>query len=492
MSDWLAQDGDPATVLGIAQAAPIWQPQALEPVTSEAASTPEPTDLNVLNEKYCVVRDGSKVSVLMFERQRQKGHAREVPVYLSFADFRNLLLNRSVRVSEDKKVPLGHWWLKHPERKEFSGVTFEPGGAREVDGYLNLWRGWGVEPKAGDWSRMRRHIREVLADGNEAADEYIIRWCAWAVQHPAERAQAAIVFKGKKGTGKGTLGNALCTIFGQHATHISSAEHLAGRFNSHLRDACLLFADEAYWPGDKGAEGSLKRLVTEPDLFIEAKGRDGVTVANMLHILMASNENWIVPAGEDERRYAVFNVSDRHMQDDMWFRPLYAQIAAGGLGAMLHDLLAMDLGDWHPRHIPKTDGLLEQQAQSLRPEDAWWVELLQSGRLQGADPNRLNCAVSNGYDKEVTNVFGSTRTVRCKALYDHARESSPRLKSWNDHQIGHLLKNHGCSNKRVLRRRGWEFPPLKKLRAEWVCRFPGWVWDDPDLSDWQPELQSED
>ncbi|MCJ2048365.1 DUF5906 domain-containing protein, partial [Methylobacterium sp. J-070] len=137
---------------------------------------------------------------------------------------------------------------------------------------------------------------------------------------------------------------------------MSSAEHLAGRFNGHLRDACLLFADEAYWPGDKGAEGSLKRLVTEPDLFIEAKGRDGITVANMLHIIMASNEDWIVPAGEDERRYAVFTVSADHMQDETWFRPLYAEIANGGLAAMLYDMLAHDLGDWHPRRIPKTAG----------------------------------------------------------------------------------------------------------------------------------------
>jgi Family of unknown function (DUF5906) len=104
----------------------------------------------------------------------------------------------------------------------------------------------------------------------------------------------------------------MCRIFGQHAVHISSADHLAGRFNAHLRDACLLFADESYWPGDKRAEGTLKRLITEPDLLIEPKGRDAVTARNMLHVMMASNEDWIVPAGEHERRFAVFDVSKCH------------------------------------------------------------------------------------------------------------------------------------------------------------------------------------
>ena len=77
------------------------------------------------------------------------------------------------------------------------------------------------------------------------------------------------------------------------ATHISSVDHLAGRFNAHLRDACLLFADEAYWPGDRSDEGTLKRLITEPTLFIEAKGRDGVTVLEQRPqpLYLLKNEN---------------------------------------------------------------------------------------------------------------------------------------------------------------------------------------------------------
>jgi hypothetical protein len=232
----------------------------------------------------------------------------------------------------------------------------------------------------------------------------------------------------------------------------------------------------------------LKRLVTEPDLFIEAKGRDGVSVTNMLHIVMASNEDWIVPAGEDERRYAVFGVSDAHIQDEAWFKPIYAEMEAGGEAAMLYDLLRLDLGDWHPRRIPKTLGLLEQQSQSLRPEDSWWVELLQSGRLAGADERKPNCAVSNGYDDDVPNSFGGTKTVKRKGLYDQAREISPRLKLWSDHLLGQYLKKQGCSNtQKVMRRRGWRFPPLAQLRDEWERRYPGWSWNDADLREWQVE-----
>ena len=170
---------------------------------------------------------------------------------------------------------------------------------------------------------------------------------------------------------------------------------MAGRFNAHLRDACFLFADEAYWPGDKAAEGTLKRLITEPTLFIEAKHRDGVTVPNMLHVVMASNSDWVVPAGEHERRYAMFRVSEHRQQNEAWFAPLYGQLEAGGYAAMLHDLLRRDLGDWHPRRIPMTEALRKQQERSLEPLDAWMLKFFEAGMLpEGLGVDRPNRAVA--------------------------------------------------------------------------------------------------
>jgi hypothetical protein len=98
-------------------------------------------------------------------------------------------------------------------------------------------------------------------------------------------------------------------LFGQHFLHLSDARHLTGNFNAHLRDSCLVFADEAFYAGDKQHEGQLKRLVTEPTLMIEAKYANAVSVRNCLHLIVASNDDWVVPAGTDERRFFVLDVS---------------------------------------------------------------------------------------------------------------------------------------------------------------------------------------
>src|SRR5262249_59373668 len=83
--------------------------------------------------------------------------------------------------------------------------------------------------------------------------------------------------------------------------------------------------------------------------------------------MMASNNDWVVPAGEHERRFVVQKVSNVHRQDPAWFGPLYKKMREAGYEAMLFDLLARDLGDWHPRDIVRTTALVDQQMKSLSP-----------------------------------------------------------------------------------------------------------------------------
>jgi hypothetical protein len=439
--------------------------------------------LDAMNARYFVVLEGGKTFVCTFEHER----GRKKLVLMRFADFKNLHMNKKVTV-DGKSYQLGTWWLRQPKRRQYAGLAFHPGNnAPVIDGKLNLWRGWAFQPAPGDWTKLRDHIEIVVASRNKEVFDYVMHWLAWCVQHPNERAEVVVVMQGKRGAGKGTVGNAMCKLLGQHALQISSAEHLVGRFNGHLRDTVLLFADEAYWPGNKGAEGTIKRLVTEPTIFIEAKGRDGVEVPNLLHVMMASNEDWVVPAGERERRYFVLKVSDEKLQDHGWFKAINDQLEGGGYGAMLYDLLRHDLGDFHPRQLPKCNDLTSQQALSLGPLDSWWVELLENGTLAGCDPNEPNRAVSNKYEYKVV-VGISDRWVTRLGLYDQARNIEPRLRQRSDHVLGQYLDEHGCDNSRkVMRRRGWKFPELSECRVKWETRFPGWKWRNPKLTEWQTE-----
>jgi enoyl-CoA hydratase/carnithine racemase len=47
-------------------------------------------------------------------------------------------------------------------------VTFRPGEKETVSGLLNLWQGWGVKAKAGDWGLV-----DELADDDRTVEKAI-------------------------------------------------------------------------------------------------------------------------------------------------------------------------------------------------------------------------------------------------------------------------------------------------------------------------------
>jgi hypothetical protein len=122
-------------------------------------------------------------------------------------DFRTWLANKRITVRGPrggiKLIPLSEIWLTHPSRRQFEGVDLVPGGKEVLpNGYLNLWRGFGAQPKQGEWPLMIRHVIEVLAAGDRNAAEYILRWVAWAVQHPGELAEVALCCAAVRGAAK--------------------------------------------------------------------------------------------------------------------------------------------------------------------------------------------------------------------------------------------------------------------------------------------------
>ena len=392
------------------------------------------------------------------------------------AAFKSAFDNRLVDVSppgteKARLVGLGTCWMKHPDRRQYLKGTTLIANGNVPDGYYNLWTGWGVEPVQGDWSLMQWHIKHIVCGNNQDLYNYLMRWMARAIQKPEVPGETAIVLKGKKGTGKGTLGNALCKLFGGHALHFTKSDQLVGRFNAHLRTAILIFADEAFFAGDKKNEGSLKALITEETVAIEAKGVDLVTGKNRTHIMMATNNDWAVPSSAEERRFFVVEVSDEMRGDFEYFNKLKAEQDQGGLAAMLYDLQTLDISDFNVRDIPQTAALLDQKILSLTGTEAWLYECLQTGSVPvhhdaetDWDESGIDFAKSDAYD-----AF-----VRRASVYKCARDV-PGKSVWSK-RIREIV---GATDSRQQKIRKLVLPPLDQCRA----KFEAFIGHDIEWSE---------
>lgn len=215
-------------------------------------------------------------------------------------------------------------WAKDFRSKSYTGgVVFLPGKKAPAN-YFNTWHGFSIQPQRNDalLDHIHYHMREVVCAGHKDLYRYMLQWIAYTIQNPDKPAGAALVLRGEKGSGKGTLGHFLKNIWGNHGLHIANAKHLVGNFNGHFTDVCFMFADEAFFSGDKQHEGVLKALVTEPTVIIERKGIDAVSQPNYLKIFMATNSGFAVPASRDERRYCVLDVSSSHIGNRAYFTAL--------------------------------------------------------------------------------------------------------------------------------------------------------------------------
>lgn len=341
----------------------------------------EPGWLDEMNREYFVAPFAS--SVVIF---RQEGDA-WVP--LKQDAFRLLLANKHIDIATatgSKKSPVSVAWMGHEFRRQYSGVGFWP-GKDAPEGRFNFWTQWPIQPKSGDVTPALNHIHEVICDGDEKLYRWVLGWCAYCVQHPNEQGHTALVIKSGRGTGKTMFADWLKAMFGRHAMTIANGKLLTGDFTGHLEKLVVLVTEEAFWAGDKSAESTLKHLITGSTLTIHHKGFTPYEAPNYLHIIMTSNEDWVVPAGLDERRFCVCNVSEARKGDIPYFTGLAAWAESGGIAALLDYLLHYDLTGFNVRQPPDTAGLRDQKLMSLEPAARWILHRLEVGGLIGTTWN---------------------------------------------------------------------------------------------------------
>lgn len=286
------------------------------------------------------------------------------------------------RVATEKATePVTKAWMRHKLRREYpNGITFAPGLTRE--GYFNHWKGWSVLPdEDAACSLWLKHLREVICAGVEEHYHYALRWFAHMVQKPWEKPGVAFVLRGKKGYGKDTIMDYFGGCCADHHIKIANQEQLTGKFNAHQEKCLILHVEEGFWAGSKQAEGSLKHLITSEKVLIEPKGLNAFHVDSYLRLFISSNEEWVVPATNDERRFFVLDVAGHRKNDHAYFKALRDEMNNGGRSALLHYLMTLDLSDFQVRNYPDTSAISAQKVQGLKNIEKFWFDILDAAEM---------------------------------------------------------------------------------------------------------------
>jgi hypothetical protein len=436
-------------------------------------------ELEAMNTKFAVVERNGKIQIMRTDKPALE--------FISFYDFRNFYMHKKRRTAKGS-IGLGTAWINYGNHRQFDGLEFVPGGPEVLPGNLfNTWRGWAVAPKKGDCSKFLNHVQDVICSGDADLYKYMMDWLADCIQHPNKPGEVAVVLRGTMGVGKGVFTSTLGELFrpGIHFTQIVHQDQLVGKHNKHLVETVLANVDEAYYAGDVKHRSVLKNIITEMWLQAEPKGIDAHLVPNHLHLIICSNEQHVVPAGADERRFFCVDVSDARKGDFKYFAAIKTHMNHDGLAALLYELQHRDLTGVNLREIPQTKALADQKALSRRGIDAFIELICREGQLPVSGPKANICYTGDRTVDVQEDVGGFTnhRTEFREGLWSYLKKQYRELWYSNPPHMLRQLEAWGCAPWSSGARRGVQFPPLKELRAAFVKKWGATEWPD-DVVDW--------
>ncbi len=247
---------------------------------------------------------------------------------------------------------------------------------------------------------------------------------------------------------------------------VTNPKHLIGSFNRHLMDKLMVFADEAFYGGAKFGAGILKNLVTQSQIAIEPKGVDVFMAKKYFRLVMASNEDWVVPADVDDRRYLVLDVSSERAKDHAYFAEIGEEWKTGGREAFYKAMLDRDISGFNHRLRPETAALYDQKLRSLLGAERVVFELLTAGEAP------IGSRDDGAY-------FISTDELQ-RAHYRRGNEVSRRALAL---ELQVIATHEGSVRETVVGRqaRGFWVPELNECRRRWAAEKRMKIdWPDDD------------
>lgn len=270
--------------------------------------------------------------------------------FIDVRDFRNELANQYIIKGEDV-IPAAVFWLQSPGRRQHNNVVYEPGSpAITQQDEINLWRGWGCEPVAGDVKPFFDLLNHLIS-GDQDKIAYLMRWLAYPIQHPGCKLMVVVVIWSRlQGVGKSLLAEIMAGIYGDNSATITT-EELEDKFNAWLRGKQFIVGEEIAGADKRKFADTLKQLITGSKILINEKFQPRIELRNTVNFLFLSNLAVPVYVEEADRRYFVIHAREER-QSEEFYKSVWHWYKNGGKAALLYHLKhQVDLASFNP-HAP--------------------------------------------------------------------------------------------------------------------------------------------
>ncbi len=209
-------------------------------------------------------------------------------------------------------LPLAKVWMQDIDHARFKGVVCEP---VDYDGPgYNVWKGFKVQPVAGDPAVFVDYIENVLCGGDRELAHWLTMWLADACQRPTEPSPpTAVALRGPQGAGKSFLQEHVLTrIFGDGVYKVQQASRMFAQFNRGMFGKTFVAAEESIFHGSAQMADTLKDFISSPSWVYEEKFKAAFPQKNVHRLIATTNSTQAVHLDRDDRRWTVIEVQQAY------------------------------------------------------------------------------------------------------------------------------------------------------------------------------------
>ncbi|AJP61548.1 primase/helicase [Choristoneura biennis entomopoxvirus 'L' virophage] len=212
----------------------------------------------------------------------------------------------------------------------YNSCTFKPYCDTIND--FNMWKGIkanknNINELSKDTEKIINFIKEIWCNDNINYFNYIISWLKKVICEGIKTKKCIVLYSNKQQVGKGIIINWIIEyVIGKiHAKQITGIDSLVCRFNQDLMNKILINVDELSSIekfGYSAAYDVIKNKITEPNINIEIKGGRKFSYPDYSNYIFTTNHTNSIKIEENDKRYVVFNVSDKYFNNHEFFKSL--------------------------------------------------------------------------------------------------------------------------------------------------------------------------
>ena len=155
-------------------------------------------------------------------------------------------------------------------------------------------------------SVVMRHLR-LICGGREEVVQTFVDWMAHNVQKPGCKIRWAPLIKGVEGDGKSLLGELMAAVMGRANVRNVSPKVLGTDFTGWAEGSALIVLEEIKLTGHNRYDilNALKPFLTNPNVEVHRKGRDGYDTVNTTNYAAFTNYADALPLTDTDRRWWI-------------------------------------------------------------------------------------------------------------------------------------------------------------------------------------------